>query len=63
MPIPINPVIAPAVFAAAVRMASACAPASVAAAIPGSRITADFWSCLIMSSSSLDAVTLFIPKE
>ena len=58
-----KPVIAPPVFEAAMRMASACAPTRLAAAMFGSRKTAAFCICLIMSSSSFEAVTLFTPKE
>ena len=57
MPMPIKPVIAPAWLPAAVFMASACAPTSVAAAMVGSRMMAVRWACLIISASSSGSVT------
>ena len=58
MPIPINPVIAPASLDAAALMASAWAPTIAAAPIDGSRITAERCNCLIISASSSGNVTL-----
>jgi hypothetical protein len=63
IPIPINPVIAPPELDAAAFIASACAPTRVAAAMVGSRIIALCWSSLIISSSSLDALTELTPND
>ena len=57
IPMPIKPVIAPAWLPAAVLIASACAPTSVAAAILVSRKTALFCRFLIISASSSGRVT------
>ena len=59
---PMNPIAAPALLDAAMRIASACDAARFAAAIVGSRITAALCSSLIIASSSGEATMEFTPN-
>lgn len=58
-----KPIIAPFLFPAAVFMASACAPVSVAAAMDGSRSMAVRCACLMSSASSSGRLMGFMAME
>ena len=60
---PMKPIIAPFLFPAAVFMASACAPVSVAAAMDGSRSMAVRCACLMSSASSSGRLMGFMAME